>query len=698
MDIPHTPEFFRGLVLRHRRRTGLTQREFAARVGVSIQTVQEWEGGLTFPTTPRLQQLVRVVLEAGGLLAGREQHEARQLWTAAAREAPRKHAPFDEAWFVDLLAASGAAATDSATQEFHRVRAAQSAPRTTPHQDWGEAPDTTSFVGRGEELALLQQWLVNERCRLIAVLGFGGIGKTTLAARLAQSASPEFDRVYWRGVHTARPVSDWLAGALAFLSAQPPKSPGSESEGVKALVQVLRARRCLLVLDNFESLLEPGQPQGSYRAGMDGYGRLLQAVGETAHQSCLVLTSREAPPDLVLGGAVRGLELHGLATDDAQALLSDKRLVGDAQAWGSLVYRYGGNGLALKIVGEAVRRVYDGDLAGFLGATADSGTVFGGVRSLLDSQLQGLSQTEHDILTRLAVEHEPIALAALVSDMAPSVGRGAVIDAIETLRRRSLVERSERGGTFTLQSMVLEYVADWRGEAAANELDTIQPANLAGQWPAAELPNERGRHTPDYVLELPDLPVRRPMLLGRGSECAHLDSLLADIRVGQSRSLLLRGQAGIGKTALLEYLVESASDVFVARAAGAESEMELTFASLQQLCGPMLNRLEKLPAPQRQALEIVFGLSTGPLPDQFHVGLGVLSLFSEVARERPVLCVVDNAQWLDHASALTLAFVARRLLGEPIGLLFAAREPSHELAQISTLEMRGLPTVGGMSG
>jgi DNA-binding CsgD family transcriptional regulator len=179
-------------------------------------------------------------------------------------------------------------------------------------------------------------------------------------------------------------------------------------------------------------------------------------------------------------------------------------------------------------------------------------------------------------------------------------------------------------------------------------------------------------------------------LLGRADECAALDRLLDDVRRGESRSLVLRGEAGIGKTALLHYLVETASDLTVHRAVGVESEMELAFASLHQLCGPMLDRLPALPAPQRQAIEIVFGLSDGAAPDRFLVGLAVLSLFSAVADERPLLCVVDDAQWLDQASALTLAFVARRLLAEPVGIVFAAREPVEELQHLSELEVHGL--------
>jgi DNA-binding CsgD family transcriptional regulator len=188
-------------------------------------------------------------------------------------------------------------------------------------------------------------------------------------------------------------------------------------------------------------------------------------------------------------------------------------------------------------------------------------------------------------------------------------------------------------------------------------------------------------------------PVTYPLeqgLRGRARECAALDALLADVRRGESRSLVLRGEAGIGKTALLQYLLESAADLTVVRAVGVESEMELAFASLHQLCAPMLDRVERLPGPQRQALETVFGISDGAAPDRFLIGLAVLSLLSEAAEERPVVCLVDDAQWLDQASALTLAFVARRLVAERVAIVFAARDAAVELEHLPELEVRGL--------
>jgi DNA-binding CsgD family transcriptional regulator len=169
-----------------------------------------------------------------------------------------------------------------------------------------------------------------------------------------------------------------------------------------------------------------------------------------------------------------------------------------------------------------------------------------------------------------------------------------------------------------------------------------------------------------------------------------LDELVGAVRQGESRSLVLRGEAGIGKTALLEHLIESASDMTVLRTLGVESEMELAFAGLHQLCAPTLDRLDRLPAPQQSALEVVFGLADGSPPDRFLVGLAVLGLLSDLAEERPVLCVVDDAQWLDQASALTLAFVARRLLAERVGIVFSARDPGLALQHLSELEVRGL--------
>jgi hypothetical protein len=182
------------------------------------------------------------------------------------------------------------------------------------------------------------------------------------------------------------------------------------------------------------------------------------------------------------------------------------------------------------------------------------------------------------------------------------------------------------------------------------------------------------------------------VLQDRRSECEVLDRLLEAVRGGESRVLVVRGEPGVGKSALLEYVVGRASGCRVARAADVQSEMELAFAGLHQLCAPLLNRVGRLPGPQRDALDTAFGLLAGDAPDRFLVGLAVLSLFSEVAEEQPLVCVVDDAQWLDRASAQALAFVARRLFAEPVALVFAVREPGEEqeLTGLAELVVEGL--------
>src|SRR3954447_16993240 len=181
-------------------------------------------------------------------------------------------------------------------------------------------------------------------------------------------------------------------------------------------------------------------------------------------------------------------------------------------------------------------------------------------------------------------------------------------------------------------------------------------------------------------------------LRGRSGECAELRSLISRVRAGSSQVLVLRGEAGVGKTALLEFVVEIATGFRVARVGGVESDMELAFAGLQQLCAPLMVHVDELPEPQREALNVAFGRGVGATPDRFLVGLAVLSLLAAAADDGPLLCVIDDAQWLDQVSVQTLAFVARRLLAEPVGLVFAVRDGGAD-------SLAGLPelVIGGLS-
>jgi DNA-binding CsgD family transcriptional regulator len=180
-------------------------------------------------------------------------------------------------------------------------------------------------------------------------------------------------------------------------------------------------------------------------------------------------------------------------------------------------------------------------------------------------------------------------------------------------------------------------------------------------------------------------------LLGRDTECARLRALVADVQSGSCATLVLRGEAGVGKTALLQYLWDQTASFTRIRLAGVESDMELAFAGLQQLCAPLLSHLDDLPPPQREALDVAFGRGVGATPDRFLVGLAVLSLLAAAAARQPLLCIVDDAQWLDLVTVQTLGFVARRLLAEPVALVFAVRDRPDVLAGLPDLDVRGLP-------
>jgi hypothetical protein len=286
-----------------------------------------------------------------------------------------------------------------------------------PRHDWGDAPAASVVHGRAQELATLTRWVREERCRVVTVLGMGGIGKTAVAAQLAHDLASEFAVVYWRSLRNAPPVEEWLAGAIAALSAQQAVPPEGLEARLMLVLELLRVRRGLLVLDNLETVLEPGAPEARYRAGYAGYGQVLARLGASDHQGCLLLTSREQP----LRGedvAVRSLRLEGLSVDEGRALLSSRDLAGDDAAWGALVERYAGNPLALKVVGETIDVVFDGALAAFL---AQDVAVFGGIRQLLEEQVARLSALEQAILLWLAVEREPVGFAELVADLGPAV-------------------------------------------------------------------------------------------------------------------------------------------------------------------------------------------------------------------------------------------------------------------------------------
>jgi WD40 repeat protein len=377
---------------------------------------------------------------------------------------------------TDTLNINGVAQTpDSTTSPLHQQvnKDAEIISGISPKVDWGEAPQTRQFYGRGKELAELEQWIVRDRCRTVAVLGLGGIGKTALAAKLAEQIKDEFASVFWRSLQNAPPLEGILKNCIQFFSNQQRIDlPEDVDNQISLLIEYLRDHRSLLVLDNIETVLQAGKPAGKYREGYQGYGRLIQRIGEVQHRSCLLLTSREKPKEVAqLEGKtspIRSLHLLGLGQLEGQDLLKDKGLFGSDETWVALIDLYSGNPLALKLVSEPIREVFGGNVAEFL---KEEETVVSDIYDLLDQQFHRLSKQEREIMYWLAIEREAVSLNDLQENIVRSVSTGVLLEALDSLRRRSMIENSEIA-CFTLQPVILEYVTDGLVERVFKEIKT----------------------------------------------------------------------------------------------------------------------------------------------------------------------------------------------------------------------------------
>lgn len=340
------------------------------------------------------------------------------------------------------------------------------------HYDWDGAPAVSQLYGREVAAEVLRSWILDDSCRVVLITGLGGIGKTDLATclgrggnrsantsnTLASGIYDQFDCVMWRSLLNAPRPEEFFKDLLGFLSGHG-GAKRSLTKDLEAVLEYLEIRRCLVIVDNVEAVLEPGDPTMRYRDGYEPYGSFFEQVAKTVHQSCLLLTSREKPRAIAnLEGArrpVRSLALTGIGTSESQNLFAQiGTFSGDSGEWDRLVGLYNGNPLALELAARHIDQVFDGDLGAFL---SGGRSVFAGVEELLDWHLDRLSREETDLVYWLAIEREPITLATLYDDFVSYVSREKISSTLQSLQRRLPLERISRHH-FSLQPVLIERV------------------------------------------------------------------------------------------------------------------------------------------------------------------------------------------------------------------------------------------------
>ncbi|MEG4517371.1 MULTISPECIES: NB-ARC domain-containing protein [unclassified Microcoleus] len=379
---------------------------------------------------------------------------------------------------------------------------------TPLRQDWGEAPDASNFVGRAVELNTLSQWILRDRCRLVALLGMGGIGKTALTAKLGEQIQGGFEYLIWRSLRQAPPLLTILSELNAFASSsQDTQLPTTVDEQISSLLKNLRDRRCLLILDDWEMILRSGDIAGYYRDGYQGYGQLLRRIGEERHQSCLLLLSREKPVEISsLAGEtlpVRTLQVKGLKQTEAKMLLAAIGFSASENGLDELIQIYRGHPAALKFTGTTIQELFNGNISQFI---AQSSLVIGDIfGNLLNEHFQRLSDVGKAVMYWLAIEQQPISLNQLKAKLSAGVSSSELLTVLESLVRRSLIEKelspSSAESKFTLEPVMMKYVTHKLVEQICQNLreamqaESLENLGLIGSHGLDEKPEIEGAKT-----------------------------------------------------------------------------------------------------------------------------------------------------------------------------------------------------------
>ncbi|WP_200667986.1 NB-ARC domain-containing protein [Oxynema sp. CENA135] len=357
-------------------------------------------------------------------------------------------------------------------------------------QDWGNAPDLSSFYGREAELATLEHWIVGDRCRSISILGLGGIGKTSLAIAAVKEVleAGNFDRLIWRSLSHAPTPETLLDDLLLRFYPETLDPPAAIATKMTLVIEGLRSRRCLIVLDDVETILRPGDRLGRYQSGYEVYGQLFQRVGESPHQSTFLILSQEKLREIsLLAGSnqpVRLLKLDGLKLQDARQLLQEKHLTGQPEHWQELIDNYRGNPLALKIVATTIQEVFGCSVDRFIKyKTLVIKDLF---LEVLERQFERLSPLEQKIVFYLAQNQYPHSLEQIHLQMkTTNLSHSDLIEPLESLSGRSLIEKTKNHETheplFTLQPVIRKYAIKYHlaeMEVSESEGAAIEPTPL----------------------------------------------------------------------------------------------------------------------------------------------------------------------------------------------------------------------------
>ncbi|WP_271254393.1 NB-ARC domain-containing protein [Pseudanabaena sp. Chao 1811] len=370
----------------------------------------------------------------------------------------------------------------AALERFYRLHpelfASDDNKKVSDRNTWFGLPDRDNFYGRAEEIATLEQWVVTEQCRLVAIVGMGGMGKSLIALQTTHQIGQGFDYVIWRSLRDAPPLSEILTEIVSILSNQvEARLPDIPEQQVAKLLEYVRQSKCLLILDNFESVFQSGTRAGQYRDGYEIYGHLLSRFSEVDHHSCLVITSREAPKEItgiVERTRVRSLPLSGLSQSEGLPILTNSQCFSSSDAeWQEIFHYCSGSPFALKILASETQELFDGDISSFLALAPKSGFQIERIQDLLEKQFSRLSVPEQCVIYWLAIEREPVAIAQLESNIVSEFIKKQLLTAVQSLKRRSLIEGNS--GLWSLQPVMMEFITDKFVQKVVCELISLQP-------------------------------------------------------------------------------------------------------------------------------------------------------------------------------------------------------------------------------